>query len=144
MSLGGSQIRLRISNAFGINDLPISAVTIALPKNNLSGQSGIQPDTLKTVTFSGNKEFIIPSGALAVSDPIRFDVLPQSTLSVSLYLAEGQAGFSITSHPGSRATTWMVFGNHVDEEDLTDSSITSVAHWWVDKVDCLLLANEII
>jgi len=130
LTQGASKIRLRISNVFGVNDLPITAVTVALPFNGSAGTSAIQANTLKTVTFSGSSSFSIPNGALVVSDPIDIDVKSQSVLSISMYLATGQPGFSITSHPGSRTTSWFSFGNAVGTTNLTDPSVKSAAHWY--------------
>lgn len=130
MSIGASQIRIRISNRFGITNLPISAVTVALPFNNSAGQSAIQPNTLQKVTFSGNTSFSIPDGTLLVSDPLNFPIKPQSEIAVTIYLADGQTTYDITSHPGSRTTTWFSFGNYVNAQNLTDPSTQSVAHWY--------------
>lgn len=130
MSIAGdSFIRVRISNAFGVNDLPITAVTVALPLGGKSGASAIVSGTTKALTFSGSSSIIIPNGALAVSDPINFPVKALSTLTVTLYTEAGQQGFFITSHPGSRATSWFSFGNHVDALNMTDPSTQSAAHW---------------
>ncbi|KLO19535.1 extracellular GDSL-like lipase/acylhydrolase [Schizopora paradoxa] len=144
VSLPANQIRLKFSNNFGLTNLPISAVTVALPKNGSSGTSEIQTNTLQTVTFSGGEtSFSIPNGALAVSDPLNFPVKAQSELAITMYLEAGQTTNDITSHPGSRATTWFSFGNHVGAENLTDPSTQNVAHWyfisaveaWVPKTD---------
>lgn len=131
LSLAAPQIRLRISNAFGSDDLPITAVTVALPFNGSSGTAEIQTQTLKTVTFSGSPNFIIPNGALAVSDPIDMAVEAQSTLTITMYLASGQQSNDITSHPGSRATSFISFGDYTSAANLTDPSTQSVAHWYV-------------
>ncbi|KAF8159147.1 extracellular GDSL-like lipase/acylhydrolase [Crassisporium funariophilum] len=129
-SMGASQIRVRISNAFGINDLPITAATVALPVNNTAGSNIIQLNTLQSLTFSGNTSIIIPNGGLALSDPINFKIGAQSMLTVTIYLAQGQQSNLITSHPGSRTTSWFSFGNHVGAEKMTDPSTQSVAHWF--------------
>ncbi|KAJ6627909.1 extracellular GDSL-like lipase/acylhydrolase [Mycena sp. CBHHK59/15] len=130
MSIGGDEIRLRFSNAFGVNDLQITAATVALPVDGAAGTSAIITSTLQTLTFSGSPTFTIPNGALVVSDPIKFAIKPQSMLAVTLYLAQGQQGSAITSHPGSRTTSWISFGNFVMAANLTDSSTTSLAHWY--------------
>jgi hypothetical protein len=131
MSIGANQIRIRISNAFGGADLPITAVTVALPFNGSAGTSAVQVDTLQTLTFSGNQSIIIPDQSLAVSDPINFTIEPQSMLAVTMYLADGQATNYITSHPGSRTTSWYAFGNEVNAANLTvtNASLQSAAHW---------------
>lgn len=136
MSIGADQIRLRISNAFGVSPLPVTAVTVAQPIGGANGSAGvstIDPSSLKKVTFSGNDSIVIPNAALAVSDPIDFAIKPQSELAVTMYLAEGQTTNYITSHPGSRTTTWYSMGNEVNEANLTitDASTQSSAHWYL-------------
>ncbi|KAG9231093.1 SGNH hydrolase-type esterase domain-containing protein [Amylocarpus encephaloides] len=129
-SVGGSQIRLRFSNAFGIYDLPITAVTVSLSRNRGAGINAIQTKTLKSVKFSGSSNYIVPQGALVVSDPIDFAVPAQTILTVTMYLAEGQQSNFITSHPGSRAASWLTQGNQVSSESLSGASLASVAHWY--------------
>lgn len=128
ITLGAEQIRIAVSNAFGTTDLPITAMTVALPFNGSAGQSAIRTETLKAVTFGGKPSYIIPNGALALSDPIAFKVEPQSMLSITTYLANGQQSNSITSHPGSRTTSWFTQGNQVEAANLTGSR-ASAAHW---------------
>lgn len=129
MTLDADIIRLRLSNAFGLNDLPITQVTVALAADNLSGTPAIVPETLKHVTFSGNESVIIPNAALVVSDPIFISVAKEAILTVTMYLETGQESNFITSHPGSRATTWMTFGNEVTATNITGPETTSIAHW---------------
>ena len=131
MSTGASQIRIRISNVFGGSDLPITGATVALPYNNSAGVSAILPETVQTVTFSGSESIVIPNGALAVSDPLNFTIEAESMLSVSLYLQQGQKTNSITSHPGSRTTSWFTIGNQLSAANLTGPLLNSTAHWYV-------------
>lgn len=131
VSVGADYLRLRISNAFGITDLPITAVTVALPVDGAAGVSAIQTRTLKTVTFSGDKSIIVPNGGLIVSDPIDFTVKPESILAVTIYLANGQQSNAITSHPGSRTVSFFTPGNAVNAADFTDPATASAAHWSV-------------
>ena len=80
------------------------------------------------MTFGGQPSIDIPVGAQAVSDPLNVPVAPQSNLTVTMYLAAGQASGNITSHPGSRTTSYMVAGNHLDDADLTGAA--PVDHWY--------------
>jgi lysophospholipase L1-like esterase len=132
MTAQANQIRLKISNVFGGSNLPITAITVALSANNTAGIHQIQPATLQKVTFAGKDGISIPNGALAVSDPINFPIKAQQIVTVTMYLAKGQTSNSITSHPGSRTTSWWQFGNAVDAAQLavTDSSTQSAAHWY--------------
>ena len=129
VTANSSRIRLRLSNAFGATDLPITNVTLARPLNGAAGASAIDTSTVKALTFSGAPSFTIPNGALVVSDAVDFEVTAGTELSVSVFLADGQVGNSITSHPGSRTTSWMTFGNQVAAANITGSSVQSVSHW---------------
>jgi lysophospholipase L1-like esterase len=132
VSVAASQIRIKISNAFGVTNLPITAVTVALPANDTVGIHQIQGNTVQKVTFSGNDSISIPNGALAVSDPLNFQIKGQSMITVTMYLETGQTTQSITSHPGSRTTSWWQYGNAVDAASLTITNKTtqSAAHWY--------------
>ncbi len=127
-SIGGRRVRLRISNAFGDTALAITAIHIALPEGGAAGVSAIHPGSDRALTFQGRDAITISAGAQAVSDPVRFEVAEASNLTVTIYLAGGQRSQNITSHPGSRTTTYMVAGNHVSDTDLANAA--QVAHWY--------------
>ena len=58
----------------------------------------------------------------------RSTLAPASNLTVTAYLAEGQASNNITSHPGSRTTSYLLAGNHVAADDLPGATRTD--HWY--------------
>ncbi|MEO3810518.1 SGNH/GDSL hydrolase family protein [Sphaerisporangium sp. B11E5] len=128
VSVGGRQARLRFSNAFGGAALPITKVAVALPAGGQAGVTGIEPGTSRPVTFSGRPSVTIPVGAQAVSDPLNFTLAPRSNLTVTIYLAQGQASSDITSHPGSRTSSHLLAGDHVTDQDLTGATRTD--HWY--------------
>jgi lysophospholipase L1-like esterase len=128
LSVGGRQVRLRFSNAFGGAPLPLSRVSVALPLDGRAGVSAIEPGTSRPVTFDGRAATTVPMGALVVSDPLDFRLPPGSNLTVTMYLATGQRSTAITSHPGSRTASHMLRGNHVDATDLKGAA--SVEHWY--------------
>ncbi|WP_326558075.1 SGNH/GDSL hydrolase family protein [Micromonospora sp. NBC_01796] len=129
VSVGARQVRLRFSNAFGGAALPITAVTLAQPVDGRAGVSGIRSGAARTVTFSGRPSVCVPVGAQAVSDPLDFEIAPRSNLTVSVYLAQGQASDHVTSHPGSRTTSYLVAGNQVVAADLPTA--TPIEHWYL-------------
>ncbi len=128
VSTGGDQIRLQFSNEFGGAPLPLTAISVALPRDGQAGVSAIEPGSSQQVTFGGQPSVTIPMGARYVSDPLDLDLAAGSNLTVTVYLADGQASQSITSHPGSRTTSYLVAGNHVGDENLTGA--TSTDHWY--------------
>src|SRR5579863_4610571 len=78
-TIGGSRLRIEVSNMLGVNPVEIGAAHVALHK----GAGAIVPGTDRALTFSGKPSFVIPPGVLAVSDPIGFDVAPFTDLAVS-------------------------------------------------------------
>lgn len=131
VGLESTTIRLRLSNAFGVNNLNISSVAVSRTIGNEAGSSTIQSGSTTKVQFSERSGISIPSGGLAVSDPIEFSVQAQSILVIDIFLENGQNGFDITGHPGSRTTSFISFDNHVGEKDLltTGDSVQSIEHW---------------
>jgi lysophospholipase L1-like esterase len=128
VSVGGPRIRLRFSNAFGGAPLPLSAVSVARPLDGRAGVSALVPGSVVPVTFHGKPSATIPVGAQVVSDPLPFPVRSFENIAVTAYLAHGQGSLSITSHPGSRTTSYLVPGNQVSASDLPGA--TPVDHWY--------------
>ncbi|KAI0204423.1 SGNH hydrolase-type esterase domain-containing protein [Astrocystis sublimbata] len=127
MSIGAERIRIQISNVFGGSPLPITAASLALPAGGAAGVSGVDSETLKGLTFDGAASVSIPQGQVVYTDPIDVKIEPQSMITVTLYSQAGQSGSSITGHPGSRTTSWMQQGNHVNASTVTGAS---TAHWY--------------
>ncbi|HEX3758540.1 MAG TPA: SGNH/GDSL hydrolase family protein [Kofleriaceae bacterium] len=128
VTVGGSELRVRFSNAFGDTALIITAAHFAVPAGGVVGGSAIRAGSDRTLTFQGRSSVTIPAGAQAVSDPLNLAVSPGDNLAVTIFLAQGQPSLNITSHPGSRTTTFMVAGNHVSDLDLAGA--TQVDHWY--------------
>ncbi|MFF4395144.1 SGNH/GDSL hydrolase family protein [Streptomyces sp. NPDC001480] len=129
VSTGGHRIRLRFSNAYGDTPLPLTAVTVALPRDGQAGDAAVEPGSTRRVTFSGRASTTVPVGAEAVSDPLDFDLVTGSTLAVTAYLAQGQPSLALTSHPGSRTTSYLISGDHTQDQDLPGA--TPVNHWYL-------------
>ena len=114
LSLGGDKIRIRLSNAFGTRPLTIKAAHVAVSAALDSAR--IDPATDRPLTFSGLGQVTIPAGADYWSDPVPFKVAPLTSLAVSLHYT---AAPSVqTGHPGSRATSYVLAGDHTADADL--------------------------
>jgi lysophospholipase L1-like esterase len=81
VSLGGSQIRIRLSNEYGSVPILIGSVTVASPTDPAS----VKPGSIQTVTFSGRNSITIPTGAPVLSDAVTFPLAPGAEISISLY-----------------------------------------------------------
>ncbi|NUP52646.1 MAG: SGNH/GDSL hydrolase family protein [Catenulispora sp.] len=79
-SVGGSQVRIRLDNAFVGTPVNVGHATIAV-QSSASAASG----TPVTLTFHGNRAVTIPAGGQALSDAVPFAVPADANLLVSLY-----------------------------------------------------------
>ncbi|MFJ9243981.1 SGNH/GDSL hydrolase family protein [Streptomyces sp. NPDC101776] len=129
VTTGGGKLRLRFSNAYGDTPLPLTTVTVALPQDGRAGASAIVPGSGRTVTFAGRGSATVPVGAQLVSDPMDLELRAATVLTVTTYLATGQPSLALTSHPGSRTTSYLQIGNHTQDEDLPGA--TQVDHWYL-------------
>jgi lysophospholipase L1-like esterase len=124
LSIGGEALRVRISNAFGTAPLEFTSVHVARPAPAASAR--IDASTDRALTFSGRPSVTIPAGADYVSDPLAFAVGAQSDLAITFHADEPPA--VQTSHPGSRATSYLVHGDRVADADLPGA--ISFEHWF--------------
>jgi lysophospholipase L1-like esterase len=125
LSVGGRELRVRLSNAFGTAPLAILSVHVARPVSKETGS--IDAATDRGLTFAGSPSATIPAGADYFSDPVAFDAPALSDLAITLYVEVPPA--RQTSHPGSHETSFLMHGDHV--ADATLSGATIVAHWFV-------------
>jgi lysophospholipase L1-like esterase len=130
LSVGGPELRIHVSNAFGTDPLHFTAVHIARPLSPHS--SAIDPATDKALSFAGESEVTVPPGAEFISDPVPYPVQPLSDLAVTFYLESPPT--RETGHPGSRATSYFVHGDAVSSPTLADAG--KVDHWYqISEID---------
>jgi len=124
LSLGGSEIRLRLSNRFGATPLNLTAVHMARPVSGSSGEIVAGSD--RALTFSGSPEVTIPSHADYISDPILFraDALSDLAITMRIKVAPEEQ----TGHPGSRATSYVTHEALATASELPGAK--TVEHWY--------------
>lgn len=124
VSLGGRQLRVRVSNLYGTTPLKIGRVHVALAVSPSSPD--IDPKTDRALTFSGQREITVPAGAEYISDPVDLPVQPLATIAVSMHIIEPPA--VQTGHPGSRATSYLATGDHTSDAKL--AAVQTVDRWY--------------
>jgi hypothetical protein len=118
-SIGGRSARIRLSNAYGTGPLSIGAACIALHDK----ESAIVMKTNRVLTFSGKSSFVIPSGALIVSDPVDLDVPTLGVLTISVYVTGAPNSPSI--HLIGLRTTYITKpGDFTRAKTLPDATTT--------------------
>ncbi len=130
LSLGGPEVRIRISNVFGDAPLRVSSVHVA---DAVSGSSSeIVASTDRAVTFNGKNSVMIPAHAAYFSDPVEFDAKPLSDVAITFYMAK--PAMPATYHGNSNQTIFVVHGDQTAATQLTDAR--KVGHWyWLSGVD---------
>jgi lysophospholipase L1-like esterase len=123
VSIGGKELRVRFSNSYGQAPLTIASAHIARSE----GESKVDPASDLALTFHGQTSVMIPAGAVMMSDPILFELAPLSDVAVTIYVTKTPS--DVTSHPGSRCTSYLQSGDHVSAVELPEA--TTFEHWYI-------------
>jgi lysophospholipase L1-like esterase len=120
VSIGGSKIRLLLSNEYTNYPITIGSVHAAISEKG----AAIVPATDRAVTFGGKPSITIPPGAPALSDPIDLVVPPLSDVTVSVFVPD--VAPIETMHWEGRQTAYIVAGDKTAEPDIKpDSTMTA-------------------
>jgi len=124
LSIGGQEIRLRLSNRF--NSAPLNLLSVHIARSASSGAAKIEAASDRAITFSGVQRVTIPPHSDYLSDPISFSASPLSNLAISLHLDAPVP--EQTGHPGSRTTSYLAHGDLVSAAELVAAK--AVEHWY--------------
>lgn len=122
VSIGGSRLRVRFSNAFGNDAVVMNAVHIAAS----TGRGAIAPETDRALSFNNRPGVTIAAGDTVYSDPVDFALAPCTKLAITIHFGAVPSG--ITGHPGSRTNSYLAPGKAVSAPDLTPAARTE--HWY--------------
>jgi lysophospholipase L1-like esterase len=113
VSLGGSAVRIILSNEFGLDPLTIGAAHIALRGTG----SEIALTSANALTFGGRPSVTIPAGATVVSDPANLKLPAFGDLAVSLFVP-AQPMQQVSHHAFADQTNYVAAGNVVSAKTL--------------------------
>ncbi len=122
VSIGGDSLRVRFSNEFSTGAVTMNSVQIAVS----AGGSAINLPTNAELRFSGIAAVTMNPGAVVTSDPIAFPLTPRTDIAITIYY--GQTSTSVTGHPGSRTTSYIIPGNTTTTTDFAGAVTTD--HWY--------------
>jgi len=129
-SLGGSELRLHLSNRFASSPAVIGHVTIGTQMNGGSTQEAVPLD----VTFGGSTALTLGSGASAVSDPIPLATAPATRLLVSIYVPPG-ANMVTSRHDVAEETNFNSNGGDASTAQYYPTSNTFGFYALLDGLD---------
>jgi lysophospholipase L1-like esterase len=131
VSLGGDTLRVKFSNEFSTSSVTMNSVQIAVS----TGGNTINVSTNKELKFNGSSKVNMNAGVAVTSDPIAFKLTPRMDLAITIYF--GQTSTTVTGHPGSRTTSYILAGNTTATTDFTGAVTTE--HWYnIDAIDVLV------
>ena len=123
-SVGGSRVRIHLSNLFGSQPLVISHATLALAAAPSSPTAGI--GTMRGLTFDDRGSVTIPVGGRVTSDPVRLNVPAATDLLVTTYSPEPSG--PVTYHPWARQTNYVADGDRT--EDVSGTAYDRRSPYW--------------
>jgi lysophospholipase L1-like esterase len=121
VSLGGSRLRIVLSNIYGRQPLVVGGATVGLAAE----EGAVVTASVRKVTFGGRTTATIAPGAPLLSDPVDLPVPALAKLSVSLYLPQPTP--VTTFHWDGRQTAWIVAGDQVTAAGLKADAQTTTA-----------------
>jgi lysophospholipase L1-like esterase len=126
-SVGGSELRIRLSNAHGDQPLVTDSVYVGRHQDGAS----VVPGTSRRLTFGGKTSVRIPPGGMAISDPLPGPVPAQTSLTVSLHVV-GTTGV-ITAHNRAMQHSYKsTSGDHAADESATAYQTESSAWFFLN------------
>jgi lysophospholipase L1-like esterase len=117
-TFSGGQVRLQLSNEKGAQPLQIQKVAIALAKTSSdpgNSSGAIDAASSKALTFGGMAGVTIAAGMTAWSDSIDFPLEAMKLTAVTIQFG-AMVPTELTTHPGSRTTSYFSDGDTVATE----------------------------
>jgi lysophospholipase L1-like esterase len=105
LSLGGSTVRVRLSNFFGRQSLEIGSAHLALRTSD----SAILAGSDRALTFGGAPGVVIPPNAFVVSDPVKLAVPAESDLAISIFVPHAASAAGM--HSFAQQTSYVGAGD---------------------------------
>jgi lysophospholipase L1-like esterase len=123
VGIGGTRIRVRLSNAFGTGPLRIAGATIG----RSAGGALVWPKTITPITFARSATAVIPPGKDLVSDPVALSASPLERLAISLRFTAptGPATF----HRFAGTESYRASGGHLGDVG-ADAFKESTSSWY--------------
>jgi lysophospholipase L1-like esterase len=122
VSVGGKKLRLRFSNKYSMDSLEVKAVFIAVP----SDSSNVDATSIRSLAFEKKNSFKIAPGSDIYSDEVNFNLKPNSLLAITISYTKVTQ--SVTGHPGSRTTSFIVKGEQASSAVFKNPVKTD--HWY--------------
>ncbi len=114
-SVGGTALRVSISNRYGPRPLVVAGVSVGRPAQADGALPAALRGSLRSLTFRGAPGVRVPAGRAVTSDPVAVVVPGHADLLVSVALSG--AAMPLSGHARAESTTWVsARGDHTGDE----------------------------
>nr|WP_229866317.1 SGNH/GDSL hydrolase family protein [Streptomyces spinoverrucosus] len=127
-SVGGDNLRIRLSNAFG--DRPVTFDSVYAGIQRVGAE--LVPGSNRRLTFGGSRTVTVPAGATAYSDPLPGKVAAAANLVISLHSPD--AAGPATGHGMAMQTSYAAQGDHTAEVGAANWTDTIGSWFYLDAV----------
>lgn len=128
-SVGGTNMRIRLSNAFGDHPVTFASAYAGLQRQGAELVHGSN----RQLSFGGAASVTVPAGETVLSDPLPGKLAAQANLVISLYVTGAQG--PTTGHGMAMQTNYATSGNHAAEEGAANWTDPMGSWYWLDAVD---------
>ncbi|MFE2447975.1 SGNH/GDSL hydrolase family protein [Streptomyces melanosporofaciens] len=125
-SAAGSDLRIRLSNAFGDRPLTLDSVYAGVQKSGAE----LKPGSNRRLTFGGGHTVTIPAGEVVFSDALPGSLPAATNLVISLHTPD--ASGPATGHGMAMQTSYTTQGDHTGEESATHWTDTTGSWFYLD------------
>ncbi|MFF3511451.1 SGNH/GDSL hydrolase family protein [Streptomyces sp. NPDC002573] len=136
VSVGGSAVRVRLSNRLGTAPLHLDTVTVAVQRAPEAGSAAAVPGSLRIATFAGATSVTVAPGQDRVTDPVHLTVPADANLLVTVHTSRdcGPA----TYHRTSLQRVFLATSGNRAADTSAAAYTGRVSHWYyVTGVDVL-------
>ena len=144
LKLGGTALRVKLSNRFSTQPLVIGEAHVALRRstNGVARGSEIVPETDHALTFNGARTLKLEPGKEVWSDPVDLAVRQHEDLTVSLFLPDKTTPEAF--HPVGLKTQFIAPGDHCADASLpsTGRGSRTTMYFFVSDVQVMAPANS--
>ena len=134
-SVGGEEIRVRLSNVDGTDTLTIAEARVALQES----EAAILTGSDRPLAFDGQPMVTIPAGEFIWSDPVALNVQGLAMLAVSIYLPADATdpASPVTFNQYGLQTTYIGTGNQTANETLITDGASVEPVYWLTGIDVI-------
>jgi len=125
-SIGGSTVRVRLTNRYGARPVTFDAATVGLADGPAAGD-------VTPLTFGGATSVTVPAGEDVAIDSAPLKVGTGQALAVSLFSATATG--PATYHNAAHTTSYLAAGDHTADGDGTAFTGTTSSWFFVDGLD---------